>query len=144
MLVVCNFAINYSRPSHGKMTLLSVSKRFLALNTFVQLDQTRMKPFILRKVIQMTNMKVVVIFGIFDANCAMVLLISPKQINLEGCACAQIKTLKEGNWWLHPDNAWERDRNAANLIIYYSDSGGLFCPFFSIWCHGSDHISLTN
>ena len=60
------------------MTLLSVSKRFLALNTFVKQDQTKTKSFVLKKVIQMTTMKVVVIFGIFDAIGAMVLLISPE------------------------------------------------------------------
>ena len=39
-------------------------------------------------------MKVVVFFGIFDAIGAMVLLISSKQIELEGCACAQIEALE--------------------------------------------------
>ena len=87
------------------MALLSVSKRFLALLTFVKQDQTITKSFILRKVRLMTTMKVVVIFGIFDAIGAMVLLISPKRIELEGCACAQIKALEERNSCLHPDDA---------------------------------------
>ena len=65
------------------MALLSVSKRFLALNTFVQQDKIRTKLFILRKVIRMTTMKVVVIFGIFDAIGAMLLIISPERIELE-------------------------------------------------------------
>ena len=39
-------------------------------------------------------MKVVVFFCIFDAIGAMVLLISSKQIELEGCACAQIEALE--------------------------------------------------
>ena len=58
----------------------------------------------------------------------MVLLISPEQIELESCACAQIKVLEKENCWLYPDDAGfssERGKNAANLI---SDGGGLFCP----------------
>ena len=60
----------------------------------------------------------------------MVLPISPEQIELESCACAQIKALEEGNWWLYAGDAGdssERGRNAANLI---SDGGGNFLPFF--------------
>ena len=87
------------------MALLSVSKHFLALLTFVKQDQTITKSFILRKVRLMTTMKVVVIFGIFDAIGAMVQLIFPKRIELEGCACAQIKALEERNSSLHPDDA---------------------------------------
>ena len=71
----------------------------------------------------------------------MVLLISPQHIKLESCACDQIEALEEGNRWLYPDDAGdllERRRNAANLI---SDSGGLFFPLFSNWCHGSANIS---
>ena len=71
----------------------------------------------------------------------MVLLISPQHIKLESCACDQIEALEEGNRWLYPDDAGdllERGRNAANLI---SDSGGLFFPLFSNWCHGSANIS---
>ena len=59
-------------------------------------------------------MTVVVIFGIFDIIGAMDLLISPEQIELEGCACANIKALEEGNGRLYPDDAWvfvrERER----------------------------------
>ena len=58
-------------------------------------------------------MTVVVIFGIFDIIGAMDLLISPEQIELEGCACANIKALKERNGRLYPDDAWvssERER----------------------------------
>ena len=126
-----------TRPSHGtarlKMTLLSVSQRFLALSIFVKQDQTMTKSFIeriLRKLSQMTTIKVVLIFAIFEAICAMVLLISPERIELESCACAQIEALEEWNRWLYPDDAGdlsERGRNAANLI---SDGGGHFCPFF--------------
>ena len=43
----------------------------------------------------MTTMKVVVIFGIYGAVCAMVLLISPERVELENCACAQIDALEE-------------------------------------------------
>ena len=59
----------------------------------------------------------------------MVLLISPKRIKLESCACAQIEALEEGNRWLYLDDAGyssERGRNAANLISEY---GGLFSLF---------------
>ena len=87
--------------------------------TFVKQDQTKTKSFILRKVFQITSMEMVVIFGVFDAIGAMLLLISPERIELEGCACAQIKALEEGNWWLHPDNAWERDRNATNFVLNF-------------------------
>ena len=79
---------------------------------------------------------VVVFFALFSQIGAMVLLISPKHIKLESCACDQIEALEEGNRWLYPDDAGdssERGRNAANLI---SDGGGLFGPFFSNWCHG--------
>ena len=44
-------------------------------------------------------------FGIFDVIDAMLLLISPDLIELEGCACAQIKALEEGNGGLYPDDA---------------------------------------
>ena len=36
---------------------------------------------------------------------AMVLLISPEGIELESCACAQIKALEEGNRWLYLNDA---------------------------------------
>ena len=71
----------------------------------------------------------------------MVLLISPEQVKLEGCACAKIVALEEGKRWLYIDDAGnpsERGRNAANLII---GSSGLFLPFFSNWCHASADIS---
>ena len=45
-----------------------------------------------------------VIFGTFDVIGAMVLLISPEQIKLEGCVCAQIKALEEGNRQLYLDD----------------------------------------
>ena len=89
----------------NRQALLSVSRRFLALLTIVKQDPTITKSFILRKVRLMTTMKVVVIFCIFDAIGAMVLLISPKRNELEGCACTQIKALEERNLWLHPDDA---------------------------------------
>ena len=50
-------------------------------------------------------MKEVVLFGIFYAIGTMVLLISPKPIELEGCACAQIKALEEWNRVTDPDDA---------------------------------------
>ena len=120
------------------MTLLSVSQRFLPLSTFVKQGRIIAKSFIeriLRKVSQMNMVKVVVIFGIFGAIDAMVLPISPKRIALGSCACAQIEALEEGNRWIHPDDYWnlsERGRNAANLIIHYNDSDGLFCLFSQI------------
>ena len=80
-------------------------------------------------------------FAFFPQIGAMVLLISPEQIELESCACTQIEALEEGNRWFYLDDAWyssERGRNAANLI---SDGGSLFCPLFSNWCHGSANIS---
>ena len=80
------------------MTFLSFSQRFLALNTFVKQKRMITKSFIeriLRKVSQMTTMKVVVTFGIIGTIFAMVLLISPEQIELESCHCAQIEALDE-------------------------------------------------
>ena len=47
-----------------------------------------------------------VIFAIFDVIGAMVLLISPEQIEQEGCACAQIKAFEKGNGSLYLDDAW--------------------------------------
>ena len=64
-------------------------------------------------------MKVVVIFGIFGTLCAMVLLISPKQNELEICACTQIEALEKQNGWIYPGNASdlsERDRNTARTL----------------------------
>ena len=46
-----------------------------------------------------------VFFGIFFAIGAMVLLISRNQIELEGCACAQIKALEGWNRLTDPDDA---------------------------------------
>ena len=57
---------------------------------------------------------------------AMVVLITPERIELESCACAQIKTLEDGSGRFHPDEAGdpsEKERNAANL---FSDGGCLF------------------
>ena len=56
-------------------------------------------------------------FGVFDAIDAMVLLLSLEQIELEGCACTQIKALEEWNGLMYPDNALdltERGRPPAN------------------------------
>ena len=102
------------------MRVLSVSQRFLALNTFVKQERIITKSFIeriLRKVSRMTTMKVVVIFVIFGAIDAMVLVITSERIELEGCACAQIEALEEWNGWIYPDDVWgqsETGRNAAN------------------------------
>ena len=85
-------------------------------------------------------MIVVAIFAFFPQIGAMVLLISPERIELESCACTQIEALEEGNRWFYLDDAGyssERRRNAAILI---NDGSGLFCRFFSIWCHGSANI----
>ena len=86
---------------------------------------------------------VVAFFVLFSQIAAMVLLLSPKCIKLEGCACAQIEAFEEGDRWLYLDDARnpsKRGRNATNLI---SDGVGLFCPFFSNCCHGSANISWT-
>ena len=48
---------------------------------------------------------VVAFFACFSQFGAMVQLISPEQSELEGCACAQIKALDVGNWWLYLDDA---------------------------------------
>ena len=61
----------------------------------------------------------VALIAIFSQTGAMVLLISPKQIELESCACAQIKALEESNRLLHlvdAEDSSKRGRNAANLI----------------------------
>ena len=76
---------------------------------------------------------VVVFFALYSQ--IGVMLISPEQIELESCACAQIEALEEGNGWIYLDYAMdlsERGRNAANLMIHYNDSDGLFCPFSQI------------
>ena len=44
-------------------------------------------------------------FALFNQIGAMVQLILPEQSELEGCACAQIKSLDVGNWWLYLDDA---------------------------------------
>ena len=78
------------------------------------------------------SVMVVAFFAIFSQIGAMGLLLSPKRIKLESCACAQNKAFEEGNWWLYPDDTGdlsERGRNAANLI---SDGGGLFALFSQI------------
>ena len=60
---------------------------------------------ILRIVSLMTSIKEVVIFALFGAIDATVLVITSKQIELEGCACAQIEALGERNGLINPDNA---------------------------------------
>ena len=102
------------------MRVLSVSQRFLALNTFVKQERIITKSLIeriFRKVSWMTTIKVVVIFVIFGAIVTMVLVITSERIELEGCACAQIEALEDWNGWIYADDAWgqsERSRNAAN------------------------------
>ena len=101
------------------MRVLSVSQRFLALNTFVKQERITTKSFIeriLRKVSRMTSMKMVVILVIFGANGATVLAITSERIELEGCACAQVEAFEEWNGLLYQDDAWdlsERGRNAS-------------------------------
>ena len=76
-------------------------------------------------------------FSQIGAIVLLILLLSPERIELETCACTQIEALREGKWCWYLDDIGdpsERGRSAANLI---SDGGGLFCPFFSNWCHGS-------
>ena len=68
----------------------------------------------------------VTFFALFSQIGAMVLLISPEQIELESCTFPQIKALEEVNRRLHLDyteDLFERGRNATNLI---SEGGGLF------------------
>ena len=101
------------------MTLLCVSQWFLTLNNIEQIVTKSFIKRILRKVSWTTTMKVVVIFGIFGTLCAMVLLISPKQNELEICACTQIEALEKQNGWIYPGNALdlsERDRNTARTL----------------------------
>ena len=72
-----------------------------------------------------------VIFAIFDVIGAMVLLISPEQIELEGCACAQIKALDKGNGSLYIYDAWffcrEREKCGKPDQRWWWP----FLPFFS-------------
>ena len=102
------------------MRVLTVSQRFLALNTFVKQERIITKSFIeriLRKVSRMTSMEVVVILVIFGANGATVLVITSERIELEGCACAHTKALGEQNGSINPDDARnlsKRGKNAAN------------------------------
>ena len=66
-----------------------------------------------------TGSVMVAFIAIFSQTGAMVMLISPKQIELESCACAQIKALEERNRLLHlvdAEDSSKRGRNAANLI----------------------------
>ena len=105
-------------PTNHQVTLLSVSQRFMALNSFVKQERIITKSLIeqiFRKVSRMTNMKVVVIFVIFGAIDTMVII--SERIELEGCACTQIEALKDWNGWVYPEDACgqsERSRNAAN------------------------------
>ena len=82
------------------MRVLSVSHRFLALNTFEKQERIITKSFIdcvLRKGSWMSTMKVVVFFDIFGAIGATVLIITFKSLELEGCTCAQIEALEKRN-----------------------------------------------
>ena len=86
---------------------------------------------------QAWSLMVVAFFALFSQIGSMALPIFLERIELESCACAQIKTLEDGSGRFHPDEAGdpsEKERNAANLI---SDGG---C-FFSNRCHGSFNIS---
>ena len=47
----------------------------------------------------------VAILALFSQIGALVLLMSPEQIELESCACAQIEALKKLNCWFNPDDA---------------------------------------
>ena len=46
----------------------------------------------------------------------MVLLLSTEQIELEGCACTQIKALEEWNGLIYPDNALDLTESERNPI----------------------------
>ena len=50
-------------------------------------------------------MMAVAYFTLFYQIGAMVLLISPEQIELDHCACTQTKAFEEGYWWIYPDDA---------------------------------------
>ena len=87
---------------------VSVSQHVIALNTFVKHEQILTNSIIeriLRIVSQMTTMKEVVIFGLFGAIDATVFVITSEQIELEGCACAQIEALGERKRLINPDDA---------------------------------------
>ena len=71
------------------------------------------------------------VFGIFDIIGAVVLLISPEQIELEGCACAQIKALKKGNGSLYLDDAWVFIRETEKRGKPDQRWWWPFLPFFS-------------
>ena len=71
-----------------KVRVLSVSQRFLSLNTFVKRERIITKSFIDRVLRKGSWMKVMVFFDIFGEIGAMVLIITFEQIELEGCACA--------------------------------------------------------
>ena len=60
-------------------------------------------------------MKEVVFFGIFYAIGAMVLLISPKPIELESCACAQIEALEGCNGLTDSVDALDLLKRSKNL-----------------------------
>ena len=88
------------QPTRSKVRVLSVSHRFLALNTFVKQERIITKSFIdcvLRKGSWMTTMKVVVFFDIFGAIGVTVLIVAFERIELEGCACAQIEAFEKWN-----------------------------------------------
>ena len=61
------------------------------------------------------TMKEVVFFGIFYAIGAMILLISPKPIELESCACAQIKALERWNELKDSVDALDLLKRSKNL-----------------------------
>ena len=62
----------------------------------------------------------------------MVQLTLPEQSELEGCACAQIKALEVGNWWLYLDDAGDSSERGRNVAYLISGSGGLFALFSQI------------
>ena len=55
-------------------------------------------------------MMVEAFFSIFSQIGAMVLLLSPEQIKLESCACAQIKALEKLNCSFYPDDAGDSSK----------------------------------
>ena len=60
---------------------------------------------------------VVALFALFSQIGPMVLLISPEQIKLENCACAQIEARGQGNRWVYGIRHFCFIRKAGYCII---------------------------
>ena len=64
-------------------------------------------------------------FALFSEIGAMVLLISPEQIELESCTCAQIKALEERNNWLYPHDAEDLSERGRNVAVMDTDESAI-------------------